>query len=141
MKRQAAALLSGFVFAVGLALSGMTRPSKVLSFLNISGDWDPSLAFVMIGANAVYAATYWSSRRMQTSVLGHAFARPSHTKLDARLVIGALMFGVGWGLAGYCPGPAIVSLATGMLQPALFVAAMCVGLWLTAMIDAHLRSG
>lgn len=139
MKRGLTALASGVVFAIGLTLSGMTRPSNVLGFLNVSGAWDPKLAFVMVGAIAVYAALYWSSRRMQTSVLGDAFARPSVSKLDARLVLGALVFGAGWGLAGYCPGPAITSLGTGMLQPALFVVAMLAGLWLTRAIESHFR--
>lgn len=140
MKRNLAALLAGFMFAIGLALSGMTRPSKVLGFLDIAGAWDPSLLLVMVGAIGVYATAYWSTPHMKRSVLGETFVRPTASDLDARLVVGAVVFGIGWGLVGYCPGPAIVSLGAGMLEPFVFVAAMCAGLWITRAIDSRVRS-
>lgn len=129
-----APLLSGLLFAVGLAIAGMTNPAKVVAFLDVTGQriaWDPALALVMAGAIAVYASGYWWSRRALSRPLlgasGATFAEPATTVIDRRLLLGSATFGVGWGLAGYCPGPALVSLATGSAHAIAFCLAMAVG--------------
>ncbi len=122
------ALLAGLVFGLGLIISGMTDPSKVIGFLDLGGSWDPSLALVMGGAIAVaFFAFRFAAARTQT-LLGDAIDMPASRRIDRRLVLGALTFGVGWGLAGYCPGPALASLATGGVKPLLFVLAMLAGM-------------
>jgi uncharacterized membrane protein YedE/YeeE len=141
MRRHIVALVSGLLFALGLALSGMTRPSKVLGFLDISGDWDPSLLLVMVGAIAVYATTFWASRRMDRPILEQVFAEPAAARIDLRLLFGAALFGVGWGLAGYCPGPALTSLGAGIEHSVYFVAAMIAGIGLVRALDARKRRG
>ena len=125
-----ASLLAGLVFGIGLILSGMANPAKVLGFLDLAGAWDPSLAFVMAGALAVPVPGFAFMRRRGHSLLGEALAGSSSGPLDRRLLAGAAIFGLGWGLQGYCPGPAVV--AFGMLQwPALlFLPAMLAGAWL-----------
>lgn len=120
--------LAGALFATGLGLSGMTQPAKVTAFLDFAGNWDPSLAFVMAGAIGVYAVLYRVIIRRPTSLDGAQFALPSQIRIDARLVVGAAIFGAGWGLAGFCPGPAITSLAGGMPAAVVFVPAMLVGM-------------
>ena len=117
----------GVLFGLGLILSGMTDPRKVLGFLDLAGDWDPSLALVMGGAIAVGVLAFALARRRGSSLLGSPLHLPGNTRLDRRLILGSLTFGVGWGLAGLCPGPAIAALA---IQPApalLFIAAMALG--------------
>ena len=125
------ALLSfaaGLVFGIGLILSGMTDPGKVIGFLDVAGLWDPSLAFVMAGAIVVgFFAFMMASRRTQT-FLGGAMQLPQRRDIDARLVGGSVVFGIGWGLAGFCPGPALVSFGSGQDKAAVFVAAMLVGM-------------
>ena len=121
-------LVSGFLFAVGLGISGMTRPTKVLGFLDVSGVWDPSLAFVMGGALVVYAIAWRIARPPRAPWLGGVYPSPPATILDARLLGGAAVFGVGWGLSGFCPGPALVSLATGMWESLVFCGAMALGM-------------
>ena len=108
MKTQLTSFVSGIVFALGLGISGMTRPIKVIGFLDLFGNWDASLAFVMIGAIAVYFLAHRISLNMTSPLLAAKFSLPTRSDLDRRLVIGAVIFGVGWGLAGFCPGPAIV---------------------------------
>lgn len=103
--------VAGVVFAIGLCLSGMTNPEKVQNFLDVTGSWDPSLAFVMAGAIGVHVGFAQWARRAKTPYFSDSFAWPSFTRVDARLVIGAAIFGIGWGLSGYCPGPAILSIA------------------------------
>ncbi|MFI5319233.1 MAG: DUF6691 family protein [Myxococcota bacterium] len=125
-----AALLSGLVFGAGLALAGMTNPAKVLSFLDIAGAWDPTLALVMGSALAVNAAAYALTKRRAKPLFAAAFALPSRADLDARLLGGATLFGVGWALVGLCPGPALASLARGDVHVLAFVAAMGVGMLL-----------
>ena len=122
------ALLAGLVFGVGLILSGMSDPSKVLGFLDVAGRWDPSLALVMGGAVLVGSLVFAYIRKRRQSVLGGAILLPSVTGIDRRLVLGSLTFGVGWGLGGYCPGPALASLVQGGIKPLLFVIAMLVGM-------------
>jgi uncharacterized protein len=123
VKQAPVAVLSGALFAAGLALSGMTDPSKVLGFLDVAGAWDPSLAFVMGGAVGFHAL--WL--RMAASRPPAGASVPPSTGVDARLVAGAALFGVGWGLSGYCPGPGLVALAFGRVEGAVFVGAMLVG--------------
>jgi uncharacterized protein len=124
------ALVAGALFAVGLALGGMTRPSKVLAFLDFGGVWDPSLALVMLGAVATHALGYRAIRGRASPLFAEAFQIPKARDLDWRLIAGASVFGVGWGLAGYCPGPAVASLGAGLLQPLIFVLLMLTGMLL-----------
>jgi hypothetical protein len=123
-----AAFAAGLVFGIGLILSGMTDPGKVIGFLDLAGRWDPSLAFVMGGAILVgYFSFAFAGRRGRT-FLGGALQLPTRRDIDARLVAGSVVFGIGWGLAGFCPGPALVALGAGIDQAALFVAAMLAGM-------------
>jgi uncharacterized membrane protein YedE/YeeE len=126
------AFVSGIVFSVGLCFSGMTRQSKVLGFLNVKGDWDPSLLFVMAGAVGVHAIAWQIARRSKAPVLGGSFPEKVAPKLDARLLGGAALFGAGWGLGGFCPGPALVSLGTGAVAPLVFCVAMAIGMLVAA---------
>jgi hypothetical protein len=124
------AFVAGIVFALGLGLGGMTRPDKVLAFLDVTGAWDPSLAFVMAGAVTTSAVLHRVIVRRVRPVLESTFAIPTRTDVDARLVGGAVLFGIGWGLVGFCPGPAIVGLGGAMPQAAVFVGAMLGGMLL-----------
>jgi uncharacterized membrane protein YedE/YeeE len=128
MQRLISALVAGVLFGLGLTVSHMIDPVKVLGFLDISGDWDPSLAFVTLGALIVAAPTYALSRRLHAPLCAEGFALPTATRVDRRLVVGALLFGVGWGLVGYCPGPALALIGFGGGRTLLFVAAMLVGM-------------
>jgi uncharacterized membrane protein YedE/YeeE len=130
MKAVLTSFLSGIIFALGLGISGMTRPVKVIGFLDFLGSWDPSLAFVMIGAIAVSFVAYRLSRRMAAPLLAGRFSIPPKAELDASLLIGAVIFGAGWGLAGFCPGPAITSLASGSSPVLIFVTSMAAGVYL-----------
>ena len=121
-------LLAGLVFGLGLIVSGMANPKKVLGFLDLAGAWDPSLAFVMVGAIAVAVVAFAVARARTRSFFGLALQLPAARHVDARLVGGSLLFGVGWGLAGFCPGPALVALGMGELKAAVFVAAMLLGM-------------
>ena len=120
--------LAGLLFGVGLLLSGMTDPGKVIGFLDVTGTWDPSLALVMAGAIAVSFLAFGVAKRRKASVLGAAFRLPVSDKVDKPLIIGSLIFGVGWGLVGFCPGPAIVSMAAGQPKALIFGLAMFVGM-------------
>lgn len=123
-----AGLLSGLVFGLGLALSGMINPARVLGFLDVAGDWDPSLAFVLAGAVITSTIGVAFARRCPRPLVGERFNWPGASSLDRRLLIGAALFGVGWGLAGFCPGPAIASLSLGYGKSFFFAAAMLVGM-------------
>jgi len=129
------ALASGLLFGLGLAVSGMTRPEKVRGFLDFFRHWDPSLTFVMGGAVLVHAVAYRLITRRSSPVFAAKFALPTRRDLDAKLLVGAGVFGVGWGLGGYCPGPGITSLVTGAAPVAAFVAAMLVGIAITARLE------
>lgn len=118
----------GLVFGLGLIISGMTDPGKVLGFLDLAGPWDPSLALVMGGAVLVGLLAFAVARKRSTSVLGGPMQLPTARHIDRRLVLGSLVFGVGWGIAGFCPGPAIVSLGAGEPRAVVFVLAMLVGM-------------
>ena len=127
-----AALVSGLIFGFGLVISGMTQPTRVLGFLDVlgiaSGTWDPTLAFVMIGALAVAAPGYLLTRRRERPLLAKVAAWPTKSDIDRPLVAGAVLFGLGWGLVGLCPGPAIANLATLSSRIVAFVIAMAVGM-------------
>jgi len=127
--------LVGLVFGWGLLLSGMTDPGKVLGFLDLFGSWDPSLALVMGGAIAVGVFAFALAKRRASTFLGYAMHMPVSRDIDRRLVIGSLIFGVGWGLAGFCPGPGIVAMASGELKAAVFVAAMLAGMLGSLLLD------
>ncbi len=137
------ALGAGLLFGAGLAISGMHDPAKVLGFLDIaaiaSGGWDPSLAFVMAGGLAVTLPAFWYARRRTAPVAASAFQAPVATAIDRRLMLGAAVFGVGWGLVGYCPGPALAALAFGAPGTILFVLAMMAGMILEGFAEDRLR--
>lgn len=118
----------GLIFGVGLILAGMTDPSKVIGFLDLAGAWDPSLAFVMGGAIAVGVVAFRFARRRTASFLGGAIRMPTKSDIDRRLVIGSLLFGVGWGMGGFCPGPGITAIGTGNPKAVIFVVAMVAGM-------------
>jgi uncharacterized membrane protein YedE/YeeE len=128
MKQSFAALLAGLLFGLGLVVSQMIDPAKVLGFLDIAGSWDPSLAFVMLGAIPVAAIGYRATRGRHAPWLDTRFYGTNRTGVDTTLVIGSALFGVGWGLVGFCPGPALTSLVLGRWQSWVFVAAMLVGM-------------
>jgi uncharacterized membrane protein YedE/YeeE len=119
----------GLLFGLGLILSGMTDPGKVLGFLDLAGVWDPSLALVMGGAIAVGIGAFAVARKRTVAILGGAMQLPTSQSIDRRLVIGSLVFGAGWGLAGFCPGPALVAAGAGHWQAWLFTLAMVAGMW------------
>lgn len=129
------ALISGLIFGIGLILSGMTDPSKVVGFLDLAGAWDPSLAFVMGGPVLVASVAFRYASGRSRAWLGDTLRLPTAKQIDKRLVSGALAFGAGWGLAGYCPGPAFASLAQGGSKPAVFVVAMLAGMLLYELQD------
>lgn len=135
MKSFVLAALAGALFAAGLVVGGMTIPAKVTGFLDVGGAWDPQLAFVMAGAVAVYAAFLRIIRRRAAPFLADRFHWPAARTIDARLVGGAAVFGVGWGLSGYCPGPALASLAAGSSSVLVFVVAMIGGMAITRVLD------
>jgi uncharacterized membrane protein YedE/YeeE len=122
------ALLAGLIFGTGLIVSGMANPAKVLDFLDVAGNWDPSLAFVMAGAIAIGVVGFTVARKLKHSLLGAPMSMPSATRVDRRLLAGSALFGAGWGLAGFCPGPALVSAGSGESKAILFVIAMLVGM-------------
>ena len=128
MSQRISEFLVGLVFGLGLLLSGMTDPGKVQGFLDLAGAWDPSLAFVMGGAIAVGVGAFALARRRTVALLGGAMHLPTARDIDRRLVLGSLAFGAGWGLAGFCPGPAVVALATGHPKAVIFVIAMLAGM-------------
>jgi len=129
-----AAFVSGLIFAVGLVLGGMTQPAKVIGFLDFTGGaWDPSLALVMGGALAVYGLGFRLVTRRSSPILEASFQIPERSDLPARLFVGAVFFGVGWAISGFCPGPALVSLGSGMSQALVFVPAMMAGMILFSM--------
>ncbi len=133
------AFVTGLVFGLGLIISGMTDPSKVIGFLDLAGNWDPSLAFVMAGAILVGLSGFRLARARTQAFLGGPFRVPAARHIDRRLVLGSLVFGAGWGLAGYCPGPALASLASGGGKPLVFTIAMLVGMVIFELQDRAAR--
>lgn len=130
MKQNAAAFGIGAIFATGLAISGMTKPSKILGFLDISGAWDASLAFVMLGAIAVHFIAFRLVMRRSAPLFDIKFHVPTRKDIDLRLVLGAALFGVGWALGGFCPGPGLVALGGGSLNAVVFIIGMTMGMLL-----------
>jgi uncharacterized membrane protein YedE/YeeE len=122
------ALVAGVLFGIGLGISGMARPAKVLGFLDVAGAWDPSLAFVMIGAIAVHAVAVLVAKRRAAPLGNSAFHWAEKTSVDAPLLLGSALFGIGWGLGGYCPGPALLGAASGSVPAWIFVLAMILGM-------------
>ena len=136
MKLALSSLLVAFLFSLGLGLSGMTEPNKVLGFLDIFGNWDPSLLFVMAGAIGVHAIAYAIAKKRPSPLLkSSSWQIPSKKELTPALIIGAVLFGAGWGLAGYCPGPAITSAASLSGSSLLFVGSMLIGMLIFKFID------
>lgn len=133
------ALLVGLVFGLGLIVSGMTDPARVLGFLDLAGLWNPSLAFVMGGAIAVALPAFAIAARRQRTLTGAPLQLPTATRIDRRLVLGALAFGAGWGLAGLCPGPALALIATGNGKVLVFVASMLVGMGIFEVVERWRR--
>ncbi len=140
-KHRLVSLVTGLLFGTGLSISGMVLPEKVIGFLDVTGDWDPSLAFVMIGAILVHAPFVRWIKRQQISLLGDGLSLPTRKDIDARLIAGAIVFGIGWGIAGVCPGPGIVNLVT--LSPGIvaFVAAMLVGMAMEHVFEKQIAAG
>jgi uncharacterized membrane protein YedE/YeeE len=128
MKTLIFALLSGLIFGLGLLISGMANPAKVLGFLDLAGAWDPSLALVMAGAIGVGLPAFAWGKRRTRAFDGQPMQIPSSRKIDRRLLLGSLLFGIGWGVAGFCPGPAVVALGAAVPKAVLFVLAMLVGM-------------
>lgn len=128
MIKLATAFVAGLVFAVGLGISGMTNPEKIIGFLDVAGRWDPSLLFVMVGAIAVHVGPVQWALRGRKALGSGAFATAGPTRIDAPLVIGAALFGLGWGIAGFCPGPALVDLVAPSTSIVTFVVAMIAGM-------------
>ncbi len=127
--------VAGLLFGLGLLLSGMSDPGKVLGFLDLLGTWDPSLALVMAGAILVGMLAFTVAKKRTINFLGGALHLPTANQIDRRLVIGALLFGAGWGLAGFCPGPSLVSMFSGQPKAAVFVLAMVIGMLLYEAAD------
>lgn len=121
-------LIAGLLFGVGLIISGMTNPEKIIGFLDILGNWDPSLFFVMLGAVFISFFAFRLASKKPVSFLGQTMNIPTKKDIDLPLIYGSIIFGIGWGLAGYCPGPAIASIATINSQPIVFVIAMLIGM-------------
>lgn len=128
----------GLIFSIGLAISGMTQPQKIIQFLN-PWDWDPSLLFVMAGAVGVHIITYSLVRKRATPLFDSKWHVPTRKDITARLIIGSALFGIGWGLGGFCPGPGVVSLASFDQQPALFVGAMIAGMIIFKKTERYLK--
>ncbi len=153
IQRSIWALLSGVVFAIGLVVGGMTQPAKVLAFLDLGGlargisstaekgFWDPSLAFVMGGALMVTLVAFWLTPKRAKPLADEQFHLPTRSDIDLPLLLGAALFGIGWGLAGYCPGPAAASLLSGSTDVMIFVIAMAAGMWLAKRFTAMVATG
>ena len=133
--RKLTALLAGLIFGIGLLLAGMANPAKVLGFLDLAGAWDPSLALVMLAAIAVAVLPFSWARRQRLTLLDAPMQLPNKRSLDRRLIGGSLLFGVGWGIAGICPGPALAILLSGHWQVLLFVLAMLAGMLLFSVLE------
>jgi len=141
MKPLLTSFFSGMVLAMGLGVSGMTRPVKVIGFLDFFGEWDASLALVMVGAIAVYFVAYRLSTKMPSPLLTPDFALTKRSDVDAKLILGAAIFGAGWGLGGFSPGPALTSLASGALPVFIFVVAMGIGMYVHTWATEFGRTG
>lgn len=134
------AFLVGLIFGLGLLVSGMANPEKVLGFLDLAGAWDPSLALVMGGAVGVGMIAFAVAHKRDTALLGEPIRLPTRRDIDSRLVLGSLGFGIGWGLAGFCPGPALIALGALELKALVFVAAMIAGMGIYELIERRGRA-
>lgn len=134
------ALIAGLVFGIGLVISGMVMPAKVLGFLDLAGAWDPSLGLVMVGAVAAGILAFTLAKRKTKSYLGFTMQLPSSKQIDKKLIFGGLLFGIGWGIAGFCPGPAIVNLGTGQLQFIVFVLALLLGMYINKLFSNRTKN-
>ena len=134
-----AAFVAALVFGIGLIVSGMFNPAKVLGFLDLAGAWDPSLAFVMGGAVAVGAVAFHFASRRKFSLLGTPMQLPAGRRIDRRLIVGSTLFGVGWGIAGFCPGPALVALGMGEIKALVFTLAMLAGMAVFTLFERRAR--
>ena len=128
------ALITGLIFGLGLIISGMTNPAKVIGFLDFTGQWNYSLVFVMLGAISVSFFAFWYAKSHTKTLIGQPIMLSTNRKIDARLVLGSISFGIGWGLAGYCPGPAVASVVTG-IKPVIFVVSMLLGMALYELLQ------
>lgn len=137
-KQNVVSFAVGFIFAIGLAISGMTQPQKIIGFLN-PWEWDPSLLFVMIGAIGIHIIAYPLARKRTTPLLDTKWHVPTRKDVTTRLVLGSILFGIGWGLGGFCPGPGVASLASGDLRALLFVGAMVAGMILFKTTEPYLK--
>lgn len=137
MKQSLASFIVGFIFAIGLGVAGMTQPQKVIGFLDVTA-WDPSLVMVMIGAIAVHSLAYVWIMKRKSPLLDKQFHVPQKKQITWSLAIGSLIFGMGWGLGGFCPGPAVVSLASGQASVIVFVAMMLVGMFFYRLVEKYL---
>lgn len=140
MKALLAIFAAGFLFAIGLVVSGMTNANKVIAFLNIAGKWDPSLGFVMVGAIGMHLVLYRWMLKRDSPIFADKFGIPTRKDIDLRLIIGAALFGAGWGLGGFCPGPALTSIATLTTDALVFVGTMLVGMMLFHGVHRHLTT-
>lgn len=136
MKNAIVALGVGFLFSLGLGISGMTQPQKIIGFLDLFGNWDPSLIFVMMSAIGIHFVSYRIIRRRKLPILANQWYVPTKTEITPALVIGAFIFGVGWALGGFCPGPAVTALASFELRPFIFVISMLIGIFIFQRVDA-----
>jgi uncharacterized membrane protein YedE/YeeE len=136
MLKNLSALFCGILFGLGLVISQMVNPAKVLAFLDFAGHWDPSLALVMAGALITLGLAYRLILLRATPILERNFNLPDGVRIDARLLIGASLFGIGWGLSGFCPGPAIAAISYGRIEPLFFTLAMFGGIWLFRLIHS-----
>ena len=133
-------LLAGLVFGLGLLVSGMANPAKVIGFLDLAGDWDPSLGLVMAGAIAVGVVAFAVARRRTVSFIGAGMKLTTPHRIDRRLVLGSVLFGVGWGVAGFCPGPGLVALGMGESKAIVFVGAMLAGMGIFELLERRKRT-
>lgn len=139
IKKLSLAFASGLVFGLGLLVSGMSNPAKIKGFLDLAGAWDPSLALVMGGAVAVGLFAFAAARRRSRSWSGDLIELPTTTRIDVRLITGGLLFGIGWGIAGFCPGPAVVAFSAGFGPALIFLPAMLAGMLLHDLLIARTR--
>lgn len=137
MRKNISALVAGVIFGLGLIISGMTNPAKVIGFLDLFGNWDPSLMFVMVGAIGVSFFAFRKATRLPASLLKEEIKLPTARQIDMPLVLGSVVFGIGWGLVGLCPGPAVASLAVGGFDIVLFVIAMFIGMEIHRLITSR----
>jgi uncharacterized membrane protein YedE/YeeE len=140
MKISISSFISGLIFALGLGIAGMTRPQKIIAFLDIGGAWNPALIFVMGAAVIVFGVTYILIRKRNTPLFANEWHVPKSGPVSRSLIVGSLLFGIGWGLAGYCPGPAIVSLASFQTSSLIFVSSMIAGMLSFKIFDIKVKT-